>query len=43
VYVAASTIHTLPLEDDFARVVIKEVRQANAEVSVPTSKVRFVG
>jgi len=33
----------VPLGDDFARVVVKEVRQANAEVSVPTSEVRLVG
>ena len=39
----SSTLHTVPLGDDFARVVVKEVRQANAEVSVPTSEVRLVG
>jgi len=36
-------IHTVPLEDDFARVVVEEVRHAYAKVQVPTLKVRFVG
>jgi len=42
VYLATSTIHTVPLHDDFARVVIEKVRHANVEVSVPTSEVRLV-
>ena len=33
----------MPLGDDFARVVVEEVRHADVEVSVPTSEVRFVG
>jgi len=43
VFVASSTLHTVPLGDHFSRIVVKEVRQANVEVSVPTSEVRFVG
>jgi len=43
VYAVGSTIHTVPLGDDFARVVVEEVRHADVEVSVPTSEVRFVG
>jgi len=39
----SSTLHTMPLGDDLARVVVEEVREADAEVSVPTSKVRLVG
>ena len=42
-YAASSTIHTVPLQDDFARVVVEEVRQADAEVPMPTSEVRFLG
>jgi len=33
----------MPLGDDFARVVVEEVREADAEVPVPTSGVRLVG
>jgi len=43
VFPTSSMLHTVPLGDDFAIVVIKEVRHADAEVSVPTSKVRLVG
>ena len=43
VYATGSTIHTVPLGDDFARVVVEEVRHADVEVPVPTSEVRFVG
>jgi len=43
VFSGSSTLHTVPLGDDFCRVVVEEVRQADAEVSVPTSKVRLVG
>jgi len=32
VYPTTSKIHIVPLHDDFARVVIEEVRHANAEV-----------
>ena len=43
VYATGSTIHTVPLGDDFARVVVEEVRHADVEVPVPTSEDRFVG
>jgi len=43
VYATSSTIHTVPLRDDFARMVVEEVRHADVEVPVPTSEVRFVG
>jgi len=43
VYATGSTIHTVPLGDDFARVVVKEVRHVDVEVPVPTSEVRFMG
>ena len=43
VYATGSTIHTVPLGDAFARVVVEEVRHADVEVPVPTSEVRFVG
>jgi len=43
VYGSTSTIHTVPLGHDFTRVVVEDVRPADAEVSVPTSEVRFVG
>jgi len=43
VYATGSTIHTVPLEDGFARVVVEEVRHVDAEVPVPTIEVRFVG
>ena len=33
----------MPLGDDLARVVVEEVREVDAEVSVPTSEVRLVG
>jgi len=42
VYVTSSTIHTVPLGDDSARVVVEDVRQPNDEMLVPTSEVRFV-
>lgn len=42
VYIAASTIYRLSLEDDFATVVVEEVRHVNVEVLVPTSEVKFV-
>ena len=35
VYATSSTIHTLPLGDDFAKVVVEEVRHADAEVPCP--------
>ena len=43
VYGSTSTIHTMPLGHDFAKVVVKDIRQTDAKVPVPTSKVRFVG
>ena len=43
VFPTSLTLHTVPLGDDFARVVVEEVRQADAEVSMPTSEVRLVG
>jgi len=43
VYATGSTIHTVSFGDDFARVVVEEVRHADVEVLVPTSEVRFVG
>jgi len=43
VLLGSSTLYTVPLEDYFCRVVVKKVRQADVEVSVPTSKVRLVG
>jgi len=43
VFATSSTLHTVPLGDEFSRVLIEEVRQAYAEVPVPTSEVRFVG
>jgi len=42
VYATSSTIHMVPLGHDFAKVGVEDVRQANAEVLVPTSDVRFV-
>jgi len=42
VYVSISTIHTMPLGHDFSRVVVKDVRQVDVEVLVPTLEVRFV-
>jgi len=42
-YPATLKIYIVSLQDDFARVVGEEVRQANAKVSVPISEVRFVG
>ena len=43
VFLTSSTLHTVPLGHDFARVVVEEVRQADVEVPVPTSDVRLVG
>jgi len=43
VFAASSTLHTVSLGDDFSRVVVEEVRQADAEMLMPTSEVRFVG
>ena len=43
VFSMSSTLHTNPLGDDLARVVVEEVREADAEVPVPTSEVRLVG
>jgi len=37
------TIHTVPLGHDFTRLVVKDVRQPDIEVLVPTSEVSFVG
>jgi len=42
VFSMSSTLHTMPLGDDFARVVVEEVREADAEVPVTTSEVRLV-
>jgi len=33
----------MPLGDHFIRMVVKEIRQTDAEVPVPTSEVRLVG
>jgi len=41
-YVTASTIHTVSLENDFARVCVEEVRHVDVKVPLPTSEVRFV-
>jgi len=43
VFSISLTLHTMPLGDDFARVVVKEVREADAEVPMPTLEVRLVG
>jgi len=43
VLIASSTFHIVLLGDDFSRIVVEEVRQADAEVPVPTLEVRFVG
>jgi len=43
VFAGSSTLHTVPLEDDFCRLVVEEVKKADAEVVVPTSEVRLVG
>ena len=43
VFVRSLMLHTVPLGDDFSRVVVEEVREADAEVPVPTSEVRLVG
>ena len=43
VYGTGLMIHTVPLGDDFARVVVEEVRHADAELPVPTLEFRFVG
>jgi len=42
VFPTSSTIHTMPFGEDFVRVVVKEVRQADAEVPMPTLEVRLV-
>jgi len=42
VYPVASMIHTVPFHDDFARMVIKEVRHETVEVLMPTSEVILV-
>lgn len=38
-----STIHHVPLTDDLVRVVVEEVRDADAQVPIPTSEVQLVG
>ena len=38
VFSMSSTFHTMPLGDDLARVFVEEVREADAEVLVPTSQ-----
>ena len=43
VFSTSSTLHTVLVGDDFSRVVVEEVREADAEVPVPTSEVRLVG
>jgi len=42
VFATSLTLHTVPLADEFSRVVVEEVRQADVEVPMPTSEVRFV-
>ena len=43
VFATFFTLHTVPLGDDISRVVVKNVRQVDVEVPMPTSEVRFVG
>jgi len=43
VYAIGSTIHTLSLREDLSRVVVEKVKVVDAEVTEPTSEVRFVG
>jgi len=43
VYPGGSTIHTVPMQSDFSRVVVEIVRDAYAAVPVPTSEVNIVG
>jgi len=43
VYAAFLTIHTVPFQGDFARVVVEEVRQADAKVPMRTLEDRIVG
>jgi len=43
VFSTSSTLHTVLVGDDFSRVVVEEVREADVEVPVPTSEVRLVG
>jgi len=43
VFPTSSTLHTVPLADDFGRLVVEEVRQADAKVPMPTSEFRLVG
>jgi len=43
VYATSSTIHTLSLREDLSRVVVEKVKVPDAEVSEPTSEIRFVG
>jgi len=43
VFVGSSMLYTVPLGDDFCRVVVEEVRQADVVVLVPTSVVTLVG
>jgi len=38
-----STTHTLSLREDLSRVVVEKVKVVDAEVSEPTSEIRFVG
>nr|KYP35038.1 hypothetical protein KK1_043951 [Cajanus cajan] len=39
----SSTIHNVPLTNDFVKVVIEEVQDSNARVPIPTSEVQLVG
>jgi len=43
VYPRGSIMHTLPMQDDFSRVVVEKVRDASDVVLVPTTKVNTVG
>ena len=42
VFARSTMLHTVPLRDDICQVVVEEVRQADAEVPVPTLEVRLV-
>jgi len=42
VYPGGSTIHTVPMQSDFSRMVVEKVRHASVAIPVPTSEVNTV-
>jgi len=43
VYPRGSTMHIVPMQSDFSRVVAEKVRDASATVPMPTTEVNTVG